>query len=43
MWTLFNYVRDKRELLFLVFEAGAAYRLDRIEGVANEERTWSMG
>jgi len=32
--TLFNYVRDKRELLFLVFEAGAARRLDEVERAA---------
>lgn len=29
--TLFNYVGDKRELLFLVFESGAARLLDSIE------------
>ena len=36
--TLFNYVRDKRELLFLVFEAGAARRLDQVEAAVARKR-----
>ena len=36
--TLFNYVRDKHELLFLVFEAGAARRLDRIDATVARKR-----